>query len=115
MHGCELPSDPGLGAVYVVICPVRDSRRQGWERGKARGSASRREGAVRCLPLSPQAFRVLSEPGAAPSPGQDPLQHHRAWRCSTEPEPAVCGVSRIWVFGPRRRNGIARRMVDVVR
>ncbi|GAB0185238.1 N-acetyltransferase ESCO2 [Grus japonensis] len=62
-----------------------------------------------------QAFRVLSEPGAAPSPGQDPLQHHRAWRCSTEPEPAVCGVSRIWVFGPRRRNGIARRMVDVVR
>ncbi|NXI97620.1 ESCO2 acetyltransferase, partial [Psophia crepitans] len=62
-----------------------------------------------------QAFRVLSEPGAAPSPGQEPLQHHRAWRCSTEPEPAVCGVSRIWVFGPRRRNGIARRMVDVVR
>ncbi|KFP50295.1 N-acetyltransferase ESCO2, partial [Cathartes aura] len=39
----------------------------------------------------------------------------RAWRCSTEPEPAVCGVSRIWVFGLRRRKGIARRMVDVVR
>ncbi|XP_009273401.2 PREDICTED: N-acetyltransferase ESCO2 [Aptenodytes forsteri] len=62
-----------------------------------------------------QAFRVLSEPGTAPSPGQDALQHHRAWRCSTEPEPAVCGVSRIWVFGLRRRKGIARRMVDVVR
>ncbi|XP_009323254.1 PREDICTED: LOW QUALITY PROTEIN: N-acetyltransferase ESCO2 [Pygoscelis adeliae] len=63
-----------------------------------------------------QAFRVLSEPhGTAPSPGQDALQHHRAWRCFTEPEPAVCGVSRIWVFGPRRRKGIARRMVDVVR
>ncbi|NWH51568.1 ESCO2 acetyltransferase, partial [Fregata magnificens] len=62
-----------------------------------------------------QAFRVLSEPGAAPSPSQDALQHHRAWRCSTEPEPAVCGVSRIWVFGLRRRKGIARRMVDVVR
>ncbi|NXS47145.1 ESCO2 acetyltransferase, partial [Balaeniceps rex] len=62
-----------------------------------------------------QAFRVLSEPGAAPSLGQDVLQHHRAWRCSTEPEPAVCGVSRIWVFGLRRRKGIARRMVDVVR
>ncbi|NXL01955.1 ESCO2 acetyltransferase, partial [Mesembrinibis cayennensis] len=62
-----------------------------------------------------QAFRVLSEPGPPPSPDQDPLQHHRAWRCSTEPEPAVCGVSRIWVFSPRRRKGIARRMVDVVR
>ncbi|KAM6084515.1 N-acetyltransferase ESCO2 isoform 2-T2 [Theristicus caerulescens] len=62
-----------------------------------------------------QAFRVLSEPGPPPSPNQDALQHHRAWRCSTEPEPAVCGVSRIWVFGPRRRKGIARRMVDVVR
>ncbi|NXV95174.1 ESCO2 acetyltransferase, partial [Calonectris borealis] len=62
-----------------------------------------------------QAFRVLSEPGAVPSPGRDALQHHRAWRCSTEPEPAVCGVSRIWVFGLRRGKGIARRMVDVVR
>ncbi|NXC18894.1 ESCO2 acetyltransferase, partial [Corythaeola cristata] len=62
-----------------------------------------------------QAFRVLSEPGAVPSPSQEALQHHRAWRCATEPEPAVCGVSRIWVFGLRRRKGIARRMVDVVR
>ncbi|NXF40620.1 ESCO2 acetyltransferase, partial [Nyctibius bracteatus] len=65
-----------------------------------------------------KAFRVLSEPGALPSPDQDDqdaLQHHRAWRCSTEPEPAVCGVSRIWVFSLRRRKGIARRMVDVVR
>ncbi|NWU71916.1 ESCO2 acetyltransferase, partial [Pterocles burchelli] len=62
-----------------------------------------------------QAFRVLSEPGAVPAPEQDTLQQHRAWRCSTEPEPAVCGVSRIWVFGLRRRKGIARRMVDVVR
>ncbi|NXL39053.1 ESCO2 acetyltransferase, partial [Glaucidium brasilianum] len=59
-----------------------------------------------------QAFRVLSEPVAA---GQDLLQHQRAWCCSTEPEPAVCGVSRIWVLGPRRGKGIARRMVDVVR
>ncbi|XP_062489774.1 N-acetyltransferase ESCO2 [Pezoporus occidentalis] len=63
-----------------------------------------------------QAFRVLCEPGSVPgSPGQDALQTQRAWRCSTEPEPAICGVSRIWVFGPRRRKGIARRMVDVVR
>lgn len=62
-----------------------------------------------------QAFRVLAEPSTMQSPGQDALQQHRAWRCSTEPEPAVCGVSRIWVFGPTRRRGIARRLVDVVR
>ncbi|NXK13562.1 ESCO2 acetyltransferase, partial [Herpetotheres cachinnans] len=62
-----------------------------------------------------QAFRVLSEPGAMLSPGQDALQHHRAWRCSTEPEPCICGISRIWVFSLKRRNGIARHMVDVVR
>uniref|UniRef100_A0A8C9G7N5 Establishment of sister chromatid cohesion N-acetyltransferase 2 n=1 Tax=Pavo cristatus TaxID=9049 RepID=A0A8C9G7N5_PAVCR len=62
-----------------------------------------------------QAFRVLSEPSTPQSPGQDALQQHRAWRCSTKPEPAVCGVSRIWVFGPARRRGIARRLVDVVR
>ncbi|XP_009688591.2 N-acetyltransferase ESCO2 [Struthio camelus] len=62
-----------------------------------------------------QAFRVLSEPGAAQSPGQDALQHQRAWRCSAKPEPAICGVSRVWVFSLMRRKGIARRMVDVVR
>ncbi|XP_074010076.1 N-acetyltransferase ESCO2 [Numenius arquata] len=62
-----------------------------------------------------QAFRVLAEPGAAVSPEEDALQHQRPWRCSTEPEPAICGISRIWVFGPRRGKGIARRMVDVVR
>ncbi|NXS57438.1 ESCO2 acetyltransferase, partial [Brachypteracias leptosomus] len=64
-----------------------------------------------------QAFRVLSEPEAEQlSPDQaEVLQQQRAWRCSTEPEPAACGISRIWVLGPRRRRGIARRMVDVVR
>ncbi|OXB78572.1 UNVERIFIED_CONTAM: hypothetical protein H355_010052 [Colinus virginianus] len=61
------------------------------------------------------AFRVLSEPSTEQSPGQDSLQQQRAWRCSTVPEPAVCGVSRIWVFGPARRRGIARRLVDVTR
>ncbi|XP_062429119.1 N-acetyltransferase ESCO2 [Rhea pennata] len=62
-----------------------------------------------------QAFRVLSEPGAEQSPGQDALQHQRAWRCATKPEPAICGVSRVWVFSLMRRKGVARRMVDVVR
>ncbi|NWU94532.1 ESCO2 acetyltransferase, partial [Upupa epops] len=63
-----------------------------------------------------QAFRVLSEPGTSSSSSPPSLQQQqRAWRCSTQPEPAVCGISRIWVLGSRRRKGIARRMVDVVR
>ncbi|NXP02476.1 ESCO2 acetyltransferase, partial [Thinocorus orbignyianus] len=62
-----------------------------------------------------QAFRVLAEPRPALCPTEEPLQHQRPWRCSTEPEPAICGISRIWVLGPRRGKGIARRMVDVVR
>ncbi|NXL93011.1 ESCO2 acetyltransferase, partial [Alectura lathami] len=62
-----------------------------------------------------QAFRVLAEPAAVQHPGQDLLQQHRAWRCSAEPQPAVCGVSRIWVLGPARRRGVARRLVDAVR
>ncbi|NXH11159.1 ESCO2 acetyltransferase, partial [Bucco capensis] len=65
-----------------------------------------------------QAFQVLSEGGAAvpSSPGQEVVQQQqRAWRCSTEPQGALCGISRIWVLGPRRGKGIARRMVDVLR
>uniref|UniRef100_A0A8D2ALA4 Establishment of sister chromatid cohesion N-acetyltransferase 2 n=1 Tax=Sciurus vulgaris TaxID=55149 RepID=A0A8D2ALA4_SCIVU len=27
----------------------------------------------------------------------------RAWQCSNVPEPAVCGISRIWVFRLQRR------------
>ncbi|NWX93882.1 ESCO2 acetyltransferase, partial [Nothoprocta pentlandii] len=58
-----------------------------------------------------QAFRVLSEAGA----GQEVPQQQRAWRCAAEPEPALCGVSRLWVFSLARRKGVARRMLDVAR
>ncbi|NXI49148.1 ESCO2 acetyltransferase, partial [Chloroceryle aenea] len=78
---------------------------------------------VGCVVAEPikKAFRVLSEPEAEPgSPEQGVLeqqqqQQQRAWRCSSDPDPAVCGISRIWVLAPRRGKGIARRMVDVVR
>uniref|UniRef100_A0A8C5U8Q1 N-acetyltransferase ESCO acetyl-transferase domain-containing protein n=1 Tax=Malurus cyaneus samueli TaxID=2593467 RepID=A0A8C5U8Q1_9PASS len=56
-----------------------------------------------------QAFRVLSEPFP------DSQDSARAWRCSLDPEPAVCGISRIWVLQTHRHRGIARRMVDVLR
>ncbi|KAM4041091.1 N-acetyltransferase ESCO2 [Anomaloglossus baeobatrachus] len=67
-----------------------------------------------CLIAEPirQAFRVLAEP---PSPENRSLERHRAWRCSSDPQPAICGISRIWVFAPMRRRSIASRLVDAVR
>ncbi|KAG8445891.1 hypothetical protein GDO86_010616 [Hymenochirus boettgeri] len=72
---------------------------------------------VGCLIAEPirEAFRVLPEPCTPESSRQEPLERHRAWRCSTEPEPAMCGISRIWVFALMRRKSIASRMVDAVR
>ncbi|XP_021510493.1 N-acetyltransferase ESCO2 [Meriones unguiculatus] len=65
---------------------------------------------VGCLIAEPikQAFRVLSEPSST-------KECSRAWRCSDVPEPAICGISRIWVFRLKRRKRIARRLVDTVR
>ncbi|XP_004682586.1 PREDICTED: N-acetyltransferase ESCO2 [Condylura cristata] len=70
---------------------------------------------VGCLIAEPikQAFRVLSEPA---DPGAtNSKECHRAWQCSDVPEPAVCGISRIWVFRLKRRKRIARRLVDTLR
>nr|DBA24371.1 TPA: hypothetical protein GDO54_012039 [Pyxicephalus adspersus] len=39
----------------------------------------------------------------------------KAWCCSTTPEPAICGVSRIWVFSMMRRKKIASRMLECLR
>ncbi|XP_045842395.1 N-acetyltransferase ESCO2 [Meles meles] len=70
---------------------------------------------VGCLIAEPikQAFRVLSEPTGPGSPSSK--ECHRAWQCSDVPEPAVCGISRIWVFRLKRRKRIARRLVDTLR
>ncbi|XP_074240196.1 N-acetyltransferase ESCO2 isoform X2 [Saimiri boliviensis] len=70
---------------------------------------------VGCLIAEPikQAFRVLSEPTGMQSPNSKECP--RAWQCSDVPEPAVCGISRIWVFRLKRRKRIARRLVDTLR
>lgn len=39
----------------------------------------------------------------------------RPWCCEMEPEPAAIGISKIWVYGPSRRTGIASKMLDCVR
>ncbi|XP_008064692.1 N-acetyltransferase ESCO2 [Carlito syrichta] len=70
---------------------------------------------VGCLIAEPikQAFRVLSEPTGPESPNSK--ESSRAWQCSNVPEPAVCGISRIWVFKLKRKKRIARRLVDTLR
>ncbi|KAK3516347.1 hypothetical protein QTP70_009403 [Hemibagrus guttatus] len=73
---------------------------------------------VGCLVAEPirQAFRVLAQPERPKDmTKEDFMEHHRAWCCSTVPEKAICGVSRIWVFSLMRRKGIATRLIDTVR
>ncbi|XP_067402925.1 N-acetyltransferase ESCO1 isoform X2 [Emydura macquarii macquarii] len=43
------------------------------------------------------------------------FERQKAWCCSTSPEPAVCGISRIWVFSMMRRKKIASRMIECLR
>ncbi|XP_028809113.1 N-acetyltransferase ESCO2 [Denticeps clupeoides] len=62
------------------------------------------------------AFRVLEHAEPIQSQNKDEfMERHRAWCCSTVPERAICGISRIWVFSLQRRNGIATRLLDTVR
>ncbi|XP_078543560.1 N-acetyltransferase ESCO1 [Lissotriton helveticus] len=42
-------------------------------------------------------------------------ESQKAWCCSTVPEPALCGISRIWVFRMMRRKKIATRMIECLR
>nr|XP_057934056.1 N-acetyltransferase ESCO2 [Doryrhamphus excisus] len=73
---------------------------------------------VGCLVAEPirQAFRVLEQPEQVKDMTKDNfMDRHRAWCCSTVPEKALCGVSRVWVLSLARRRGIARRMLDTVR
>ncbi|KAL6486627.1 hypothetical protein MHYP_G00060190 [Metynnis hypsauchen] len=73
---------------------------------------------VGCLVAEPvrQAFRVLVQPEKKKDmTKEDFMERHRAWCCSTVPEKAICGISRIWVFSLMRRKGIATRMLDTVR
>ncbi|XP_008395508.1 N-acetyltransferase ESCO2 isoform X2 [Poecilia reticulata] len=73
---------------------------------------------VGCLVAEPirRAYRVLEQPEQNKDMTKDDfMDRHRAWCCSTVPEQALCGVSRIWVFSLARRQTIATRMLDTVR
>ncbi|XP_029281847.1 N-acetyltransferase ESCO2-like isoform X2 [Cottoperca gobio] len=73
---------------------------------------------VGCLVVEPirQAYRVLEQAEQHKDMTKDDfMERHRAWCCSTVPEQALCGISRVWVFSLARRQGIATRMLDTVR
>lgn len=63
-----------------------------------------------------QGYRVIEEPTPEGSEGEKVMfERQRAWCCSTTAEPAICGISRIWVVSMMRRQGIASRLLECLR
>ncbi|XP_041045650.1 N-acetyltransferase ESCO1-like [Carcharodon carcharias] len=63
-----------------------------------------------------QGFRVIADKATQQSSNDAiMLERQRAWCCSINPEPAICGISRVWVFSMMRRKAIATRMTDCLR
>ncbi|XP_036791261.1 microtubule-associated protein futsch isoform X2 [Oncorhynchus mykiss] len=63
-----------------------------------------------------KGYRVIEEAVPEGSEGEKVMfERQRAWCCSTNPEPALCGISRIWVFSMMRRRGMASRMIECLR
>ncbi|KAM6907951.1 uncharacterized protein PEZ65_016272 isoform 2-T2 [Lycodopsis pacificus] len=63
-----------------------------------------------------EGYRVIEEPTPEGSEGEKVMfERQRAWCCSTTAEPAICGISRIWVVNMMRRQGIASRMLECLR
>ncbi|XP_075777017.1 N-acetyltransferase ESCO1 isoform X2 [Pelodiscus sinensis] len=62
-------------------------------------------------------YRVIEEkiPEASSENEKIIFERQKAWCCSTSPEPAICGISRIWVFSMMRRKKIASRMIECLR
>ncbi|KAM9774535.1 uncharacterized protein LOC133143481 [Syngnathus typhle] len=63
-----------------------------------------------------EGYRVIEEPQPDGSEGEKLMfERQRAWCCSTTAEPALCGISRIWVVSMMRRQAIASRLVECLR
>ncbi|KAK2859612.1 hypothetical protein Q5P01_004232 [Channa striata] len=63
-----------------------------------------------------EGYRVIEEPLPEGSEGEKVMfERQRAWCCSTTPEPAICGISRIWVVNMMRHQGIATRLIECLR
>lgn len=57
-----------------------------------------------------QGYPVLPSPGKSSTPEKQIA----AWCCSTTPQLAQCGISRIWVHSQHRRKKVATRLLDCV-
>ncbi|XP_010151304.1 PREDICTED: N-acetyltransferase ESCO1, partial [Eurypyga helias] len=59
-------------------------------------------------------YRVIEEkvPEVSSENEKVIFERQKAWCCSTSPEPAICGISRIWVFSMMRRKKVASRMIE---
>ncbi|CAL8293677.1 unnamed protein product [Lota lota] len=63
-----------------------------------------------------EGYRVIEDPAPERSEREQVMfERQRAWCCSSTSEPAICGISRIWVFSMMRRQGIASRMIECLR
>lgn len=62
-------------------------------------------------------YRVIDEKRTGSNSEREAAiyESQKAWCCSTVPEPALCGISRIWVFRMMRRKKIATRMIECLR
>uniref|UniRef100_A0A8C6ZN14 Establishment of sister chromatid cohesion N-acetyltransferase 1 n=1 Tax=Nothoprocta perdicaria TaxID=30464 RepID=A0A8C6ZN14_NOTPE len=62
-------------------------------------------------------YRVIEEKVPEVSSEREKVicERQKAWCCSTCPEPAICGISRIWVFSMMRRRRVASRMIECLR
>nr|XP_032815273.1 actin cytoskeleton-regulatory complex protein PAN1-like [Petromyzon marinus] len=107
INGATRSPQPTTATTKVETSPEQSSRppQEGDGRGEGDGAAV----AVAAVPVVAAAAQGLGEPLEAL------LERQQAWCCSSVAEPAICGVSRIWVFSLMRRRGIATRMVDCLR
>ncbi|XP_069076101.1 N-acetyltransferase ESCO1 [Pleurodeles waltl] len=62
-------------------------------------------------------YRVINEKMTCSSSEREAAiyESQKAWCCSTVPEPALCGISRIWVFRMMRRQKVATRLIECLR
>ncbi|KAG0348862.1 N-acetyltransferase esco2 [Podila humilis] len=97
----------------VVGCVIAERIKQGFEIIMSNDALSMQQAP------SPSSS---SSPSPSPSPsGQKitvlgtELRNSSALFCSTVPQPAICGINRIWVSSLYRRHKIASRLLDAVR
>ncbi|KAG0076484.1 N-acetyltransferase esco2 [Podila epicladia] len=102
------------GKKKVVGCVVAERIKEGFEIMSSSSSTTSATGESVTL-------ETVSNPGfdpadkAATKDRSTRVHHSSAIFCSTVPQPAVCGINRIWVSTLYRRQKVASRLLDAVR